>query len=560
MNVIVSENKANDNSIKKKWAPFREGFIFKKFIETWKDGDYSVDEELVNKVSDETSYILSKCINPKINNLENNISTGLVIGQVQSGKTLSMTAVSSMAKDNGFGIVIIMSGNVTTLSSQTAERLSEALGSRNTQKIINNPENSWSMENYLSNARIIVENFLNTKEPEDKKTLLVITHKNPARINHISDLFQNIGVLKDKIPTLIIDDEADHHSLNSKEFLNDLNALTEKRIKRMIGKEIYQVIDGDTLEGIAEAHSTTVEELKEINEIEKLPNVGSYILLDYIQTVTHKTINDLRDNFKFHTYLGYTATPQAISLIPRVNELSPDFAHVIETGENYTGLDFFFPKKSNGIAVCSKHIENLEEEDEYKNLVSGGEIPPSLEKAITYFVFSVALGLIENEHRDEKKNRSMIIHPHYLVEKHKDFEQYTIGVLNSLKQGLKDANDASYPETIKKLTNLYSNYIDKFSDEKFPEFNEDFLEKIKKSLDEILPYIILFNADKKTKIPPQIWKDSYARILIGGFGLDRGYTIKGLTVTYISRDKSKQDDTLLQRARFFGYHKKIKNI
>ena len=56
-------------------------------------------------------------------------------------------------------------------------------------------------------------------------------------------------------------------------------------------------------------------------------------------------------------------------------------------------------------------------------------------------------------------------------------------------------------------------------------------------------------------IPKQNWKDAYARILIGGFGLDRGYTIQGLTLTYLSRSKSKQDDTLLQRARFFGYHK-----
>ena len=77
---------------------------------------------LINKVSDESSEILSKCIDPKKNNLEKNNSTGLVIGQVQSGKTLSMTAVTAMAKDNGFGIVIVMSGNVTTLSSQTAER------------------------------------------------------------------------------------------------------------------------------------------------------------------------------------------------------------------------------------------------------------------------------------------------------------------------------------------------------------------------------------------------------------------------------------------------------
>jgi hypothetical protein len=554
MSTIVTENNSNNNSNNGRWTPFREGLVFKKFIETWREGDYEVDENLINKVSDESSEILSKCINPKENNLEKNNSTGLVIGQVQSGKTLSMTAVSAMAKDNGYGIVIVMSGNVTTLSSQTAERFSEALGGRNTQKIVNNPENTWYLENHLSNAKLILENFVNTKEPEDKKTLLVIIHKNPARINHISELFESIGVLKDKIPTLIIDDEADHHSLNSKEFLNDINSLTERRRKRI--KQIYQICEGDTLEGIAENFSTSVEDLKEINNFEELTGIGSYILTDYIQTVTHSIITELKANFNFHTYLGYTATPQAISLIPRVNELSPEFVHVIKTGSHYTGLDFFFPKQKNGIPQCSKHIENIEEEDVYKNIISDDEVPPSLEKAICYFMFGVAVGIFNNEHRDEKKNRSMIIHPHHLVAKHRDFEQYTIGVLRTIRQGLKDIKDVSYSQTTKKLEEIYSDYTNKFPTENYPKFNDNFIEKIQKSLDEILPYVILFNAEGKSKIPPQIWKDSYARILIGGFGLDRGYTIKGLTITYLSRDKSKQDDTLLQRARFFGYHKK----
>ena len=115
-----------------------------------------------------------------------------------------------------------------------------------------------------------------------KTTLLIVTHKNPARINHIVDLFENLGDLKNKIPTLIIDDEADHHSLNSKEFLNDINNLSDRRKRRI--KEIHQISEGDTLESIANDFSTTEENLKEINNFERLPAVGNYILTDYIQT------------------------------------------------------------------------------------------------------------------------------------------------------------------------------------------------------------------------------------------------------------------------------------
>ena len=37
--------------------------------------------------------------------------------------------------------------------------------------------------------------------------------------------------------------------------------------------------------------------------------------------------------------------------------------------------------------------------------------------------------------------------------------------------------------------------------------------------------------------------------------MERGYTVNGLTISYLSRNLGgKQQDTLLQRARFFGYH------
>mgnify|MGYP000318122069 CR=1 FL=1 len=233
------------------------------------------------------SIFLSSCrtsINKEypLKNLEKNTSTGLVIGQVQSGKTLSMTAVSAMAKDNNFGIVIVMSGNVTTLSSQTAERFETALEGRNTIKIKNNPSINWSPQDHLTKSKAVLENYKNNQNLEERETILIITHKNPARIDHITELFESLGELTRNVPTLIIDDEADHHSLNSKEYLNDINALSERTRRRR--KEIYQIKEGDTLENIAENFSTTVEELKEFNDIEtSLEMFGSDINLSDVQ-------------------------------------------------------------------------------------------------------------------------------------------------------------------------------------------------------------------------------------------------------------------------------------
>jgi hypothetical protein len=54
---------------------------------------------------------------------------------------------------------------------------------------------------------------------------------------------------------------------------------------------------------------------------------------------------------------------------------------------------------------------------------------------------------------------------------------------------------------------------------------------------------------------PEIdWRGSYAHILVGGQALDRGFTVEGLTVTYMPRGVgARRADTIQQRARFFGY-------
>lgn len=57
---------------------------------------------------------------------------------------------------------------------------------------------------------------------------------------------------------------------------------------------------------------------------------------------------------------------------------------------------------------------------------------------------------------------------------------------------------------------------------------------------------------------PQIdWKNAYPWILVGGQAMDRGFTVEGLTVTYMPRDMGVGNaDTIEQRARFFGYKRK----
>ena len=91
-----------------------------------------------------------------------------------------------------------------------------------------------------------------------------------------------------------------------------------------------------------------------------------------------------------------------------------------------------------------------------------------------------------------------------------------------------------------------------YTSKNIPEFNEEFIKYILLAIKET--YIIEFNA-RGGRIPAINWKEIYSAILIGGVGLERGYTVNGLTVSYLSRNVGgKQQDTLLQRARFWISH------
>jgi hypothetical protein len=545
MSEIVKINNENKSDYIR-WTPFSEGNIFSQFVKS-KIEDFDLDNESVKEISSTSSEILSKCINPH-NPSENDESTGLVIGEIQSGKTLSMTSVSAMAKDNGFGIIIVMSGNVTPLASQTAERIMGELEGRRWTKIINNPSEQWRSDQYLGDVKNFVNNFKDKSISEErKKTLLIVTFKNPARINQLSDLFFQVRDQIKDIPTLIIDDEADHHSLNTKDYLNDYKNITEKSRNRL--KEIYRVKEGDTIDSICEEFVLNEDEFRSINDLsidEKL-TTDQYVLKSEIQTATHRVIKNLRSQFNFHTYLGYTATPNALALIDAANTLSPSFSHILASGSDYVGLNFFFQDNYN-----SKHIHNIEEKEDYKSYIEDNIIPPSLIKAVKIFVLSVACGISNKEDDDDTKNRSMIIHPHNEVSYHSKFSGYVKNILDPMKHTFRNQEDISFEEVKNDLKQVYESYK-KQSQADMPSFDKEFLDNIKSALDEIK--IIEFNAKEK-KIPRIEWKDTYATILIGGMGLDRGYTIKGLTVSYLSRNLGgRQDDTILQRARFFGYHR-----
>jgi len=548
INQVNSSSSPNQNVT---WTPLRNGEIFKNYLEK-KEKISSKDKETLIEDSVE---LLGKCINPeKIEEVKLN-STGLCFGQIQSGKTTSMEAVFSLAADNKYKILILLTGSVGPLVVQNTARIDNILDDRKFE-VLRNVEDEWDHSRYYE---ILKNNIIDWNNPdvpeEDKKTLVILSMKNPKRIRDIYKLLfeacdGNISKYSN-IPTLIVDDECDNHSLNTKAKKNDPD-LKDDRI-------LYQIKSDDTLEKICEMANLELEELFEINPGIHLKDnfedyIGEKINIEIEDTATYLAITNLRKIFKFHSFLGYTATPNATLVINTFNNLSPSFGKIISPGETYTGLEYFFSNRSK----IDRFVKGIETNiDEYER--SGDERPKSFVDAYLYFLTCVTCAMHQDRHRSsDRQNMSMIVHPHGLTEKHTIYRNWIKGLQDEFRLALSNKDSEQFRELEQKVKDNLEE-IKKNSKSVIPSTDEKFWRLFQgtKCLG-ITP--VPFNASRKEgrkKIPTVDYRRNYANILVGGHGLDRGYTVEGLTVTYLCRPLgTKQQDTLLQRARFMGYQRK----
>ena len=548
--VTINSNFNFIKESKKTWQPVRNGKTFLKYL----DSNKKISENDSKSLIDDSIDLIGKTINPKKIKITGLNSTGLCFGQIQSGKTTSMEAISALARDNDFKIIILLTGNVTPLASQNTSRVDRALQGREWQVIKNLPRVSWNKSDNVNKLKGIISSWSSENKviaDTFNKTILILSMKNPSKIKRITELFSTVSSwnnsVYDKIPTIIIDDEADHHSLNSQSSKNQADEKDDD--------ELYTVEANENWQTIADKFEKNVRELKEINpeisEDQELSQ-GDLINTEYKDIRTHSAIKDLRSVFNFHSFLGYTATPNANLLTNTFNFLSPDFSQILKPGSEYTGLEFFFGQQKS----IDRYVTPIEEK--IREFEESNERPKSLENAFMHFVVSVACGYKTGHH--ETGNRSMFIHPDRVHESHEQYMRWINALKIKWEGELKtDKNADEYKDVINYIKETLET-IRNNADEKdeIPKFNEDFIELVKQSLNKIIP--MKFNA-KGGRIPEIEWDRDYAHLLIGGQGLDRGFTVEGITVSYLSRSVgTRQQDTILQRARFFGYHKKNKDF
>jgi hypothetical protein len=428
------------------------------------------------QVLDEAVSILSQCIPPSSAPRR---LVGIVIGHIQSGKTMSFTTISALAKDNGYRLIIVITGVSTSLLAQSRDRLR-----RDLRLDAREDDHAWQHFHCPQGpaARQTLRDALdNWRDPVLLKygsppTVLITVMKHHGHLAKLTAILSQLDL--SDVPAIVIDDEADQAGLNTR------------------------AVQGE-------------------------------------QSTTYQNLLALRQVLPHHTFLQYTATPQAPLLIALIDALSPRFAEILTPGPEYVGGTVFF-RDHPGLVRTIPPGELPDRDTPLE------EAPASLQQAMRLFFLGVAAGWVKDRRRGR---RSMLIHPSRETLLHREFYQIVSQVKGNWQSLLAASiDDPDRQQLLDEFRSAYDDLSQTVTD--LPPF-----EDLAECLGPAIRNARVWEMNAASGATPQIeWSGTYAHILVGGQALDRGFTVEGLTVTYMPRGVGVGNaDTVQQRARFLGY-------
>lgn len=436
---------------------------------------------------------------------------GLVIGHVQSGKTANYLGLVAKAADAGYKFIIVIAGVHNNLRKQTQERVDEGFVGRtrveDKWKIVGVGHDDYPHPATLTN---IYADF-NKKTADHSgwsindfsKPVILVIKKNVSTLKSLHRWLDELnskghGKIKD-VPMLMIDDEADNASINTK-------------------KE------------------------------------------DTDPTQTNRRIREILSLFDKSCYVGYTATPFAnIFINPDAygdeqlrEELFPrDFIYCLDAPTTYFGPDKVFLDDESSERI----LETIDDAENYlpfshKKDFEVYDLPPSLYKAIRQFVVVKAIRNIRGHHA---KHSSMLVN----VSRFVDIQNVVRTHINVYLKKLKEAIKANYlmPESVSEK-NAHMQLIRSVFEENFYDCDVEWSE-VKQALHDAVESIRTFVVNSKSDDPLDYKRyertgTGLTAIAVGGLSLSRGLTIEGLCISYMYRN-TRMYDTLMQMGRWFGY-------
>ncbi len=465
---------------------------------------------------------------------------GMVVGEVQSGKTSNYIELICKAADSGYKFIVVLTGMTNSLRAQTQLRFDEgflgwdtrlnlALDTSNKRvgvgTLIGEPllraiPSTNAEETGDFNLRIA--NQFNVRLGGDP--VIMVVKKNGSVLRNLTRWAKSLSLLGPQesipnTPTLVIDDEADFASVNTR-----------------------PATTGD----------------------------------DEDPTVINGRIRELLNAFEQSVYIGYTATPFAnIFIYPDQEagrfgqDLFPrDFLINLPVPSNHVGPTkvFGLPARDDDdvgpipalplVRVVSDHEDQIP--NVHRSSLTIDELPNSLTSAMRAFILACAVRAARGH---EGQHNSMLIHVTRFVDVQSQVADLVRFELRDLQNRIRYGDGASpYPildqlrdmwfedfePSSRSVRRLYSNLMVGCTDVSWDAVQSKLVESSQRI------QVKVINGAAKDALDYWDHPDGLSAIAIGGDKLSRGLTLEGLSVSYYLR-ASRMYDTLLQMGRWFGY-------
>ncbi len=513
-----------------------------KAYRSWQESLEKLPKKSLDSIEETTRDIIN-LVQYKFNQRER--CYGLVVGYVQSGKTGHFSGLISRAIDENFTFIIVLSGILNDLRRQTQLRLHKdvfgtvGIKAHAPLKTITPPLDSkfrflTDIDSDIGSGEftIIDEDM---KDVLNKNQILVaITKKNTTVLQHLLNGIANANAsTKDEHKVLIIDDEADHATVNTGGEGESEEAYTDPTLER--GDEEDPTDD------------------------------------DSDPSKTNLLVRKIIQQFSQTAYIGYTATPYANVLIDPFLEteelglsLYPrDFIMNLSKPDDYFGAERFFGSEADeeGLHVILHPEDTAEDIMQVELNVETNihdVVPSGLHEAMHDFILT---GAVKHHRRQQGRSisplhHSMLIHVSRLNE-----DQTVIHTMVSDLMDLWKVQSTSMfeqDELLKKLEKRWNDeFVSKFPTiESFDEFSEIIVEDDGWIQD---VKVMMINSKSDEILDYDTYADGLNVIAIGGNKLSRGLTLEGLTVSVYMR-KTRMYDSLMQMGRWFGYRQGYEDL
>lgn len=479
---------------------------------------------------------------------------GLVVGYVQSGKTANFTGVIAKAIDAGYRLVIVMTGTIEILRAQTQRRIDmELMGVENVLagQDPNDPEVAKGLD-YQQDEDWLADKFV-------QHTQAALDQPGATRIRRVTTHKGDYKSLPQGMSQLRYDRLDKTKPLNAVEnlFHTDAYVVIIKKNSAPLKKLIKDLKPMQTM--LKELPALIIDDESDLASVNtKDPKKSTD------RTKINELITEIVKIVPRAQYVGYTATPFANVFIDPdddTNLFPSDFVLSLPRPPEYMGIQEFHDIDPDW-ETAPKTVATSNELAYVRAISGSPDHDPDLWKkelgrAIDAWVLSGAIKKYRAaQNGGGHRHHTMLVHEEVRNAAHLD----SAGVV----RGLWNNGKFTSGEGLARLRKLFDDdFVEvmraRADGEPVPESFEAVRPYVAEAIAEMTSAgsdpVLIVNSDTNVQAQQEALdfdKGKVWRVLIGGAKLSRGFTIEGLTVSYYRR-KAGQADTLMQAGRWFGF-------